>query len=303
MLNKTYKHEPILGKAPDKMLPEGFSLVLEGGGTRGFYSSGVMEAFMDEGLMFPYIIGVSAGAANAITYISGQKLRSRQIVENYVGDKRYVSKRNLLLHRSLFNMDFIFNTVPENFVFFDWDMFYSQDIKFLTGTMDVATGQTVWFGKEHINPACTVTMASCSIPFVSKIVEYQGLRLLDGGVSDPIPIEKSIADGNKFHVIVLTRNEGYAKEAFGHERLMKLVGRRYPAMIDTFNVRHEIYNRQLALCEQLEREGKAIIIRPLKQLQMDRSGSNTKELLKLYDEGHEEGRDAVKHLLNVLSEV
>ena len=106
-MNQSFTHTPIKGKAPIQILPRGCALVLEGGGTRGFYSAGVFDAFMDAGILFPYIAAVSAGAANALSYIAGQKGRNRQVVEYYVGDKRYVSKRNLLLHRSLFNMEFV----------------------------------------------------------------------------------------------------------------------------------------------------------------------------------------------------
>ena len=288
---------PIKGLPPAKTLPQGTALVLEGGGTRGFYSAGVFEAFMDAGVMFPYIAGVSAGAANALTYVAGQSGRNRQIVENYVGNHRYVSKRNLLLRRSMFGYDFIFGTVPERHIFFDHECFKSTDIRYLTGATDCNTGKTVWFEKADIDTAFTATRASCSVPLLSKVVKFNGLDLLDGGTSTPVPIEKSIADGNDFHVIVLTRNEGYEKGAFRHKKLLKLFLGKYPNLIQTMLNRHEVYNRQIALCEQLEREGKALIIRPLVPLSVGRTGANTAKLLALYDEGHEEGTAAVKLLL------
>ena len=164
---------------PTHILPEGTALVLEGGGTRGFYSAGVFEAFMDAGVMFPYIIGVSAGSANALSYISGQPGRNRQIVEYYVGDPRYVSRRNLLCHRSLFGMEFVFHEIPQRHIFWDWDMFSKQDIKFLTGAIDCETGQTVWFEKDSLTQQIEAVMASCSIPMVSPIVRYKGYNLLD----------------------------------------------------------------------------------------------------------------------------
>ena len=292
----SYTHPIIKGDKHLHLLPQGTSLVLEGGGTRGFYSAGVFEAFMDAGIMFPYIIGVSAGAANAISYISGQKLRNRVVVENYVGNHRYISRRNLVKHRSLFGYDFIFETVPSKHVFFDKENFDSVDIRFLTGAMDCVTGQTVWFEKNEITDGFTVTRASCSVPLIAQIVKYNGLELLDGGVSDPIPIEKSIADGNNFHVIVLTRNCGYKKEAFRFRGILKLFYRKYPQLIDAILKRHEIYNRQLALCEKLEHENKALIIRPQQPVSVERSSSDIAMLLALYDEGHTEGAQAVRIL-------
>ncbi len=301
MEQASYTHEPIQGRLPTKMLPKGVALVCEGGGTRGFYSSGVFEAFMDEGVMFPYIIGVSAGAANALSYVSGQRLRSRQIVEHYVGDPRYLSKRNLLFHRSMFNMEYVFRTVPQKHIFFDWETFRQCDVRFLTGAMDCACGKTVWFEKEDVTLQMEANIASASVPILSPIAKYKGYDLLDGGVSDPIPIEKSIADGNTFHVVVLTRNEGYRKPPFRYKALLKLFFRKYPQVIASILRRHEVYNRQLSLCEQLAREGKALLIRPQKPLEVSKTtGNDVQKLLELYDEGHEEGRAALKKLLSVV---
>ena len=289
--------EPIIkGVKHTNLLPHGTALVLEGGGTRGFYSAGVFEAFMDAGIMFPYIVGVSAGAANALTYIAGQKGRNRMIVEKYVGDHRYVSRRNLFRRRSLFGYDFIFETIPNKHIFWDKEVFDNTDIRFLTGAIDCVSGKTVWFEKSEISDGFIVARASCSVPMVSKIVKYNGLELLDGGIGDPIPIEKSIADGNKFHVVVLTRNQGYVKEPFRNVGLLKLLYRKYPKLVETMLKRHEIYNRQLALCEQLEHEKKALIIRPLQPLSVDRTAADTKKLLELYDEGVIEGTQAVREL-------
>jgi predicted patatin/cPLA2 family phospholipase len=290
----TFTQPIIKGTKYTKMLPQGTALVLEGGGTRGFYSAGVFEAFMDEGIMFPYIIGVSAGAANSLTYVARQKGRNRLIVEHYVSDKRYVSRRNLIRHRTLFGYDFIFGTIPEKHIFFDRDLFDNTHIRFLTGAIDCSTGKTIWFEKSDIADGFIVPRASCSVPLVSKIIRHKGLDLLDGGISDPIPIEKSIADGNKFHVVVLTRNQGFTQEPFRHSRLLKLFYGKYPKLVEAMLNRHEIYNKQLALCEQLEREEKALIIRPLQPLSVGRTTTDINKLLALYDEGYSEGAQAIQ---------
>jgi len=297
---QTYKQTPIPGKAPEKILPKGCALICEGGGTRGFYSAGVFDAFMDAGIMFPYIIGVSAGAANALSYVAGQKGRNRQIVEKYVGNPKYVSKRNLLFHRSLFGMEYIFHEVPQKHVFIDWDMFGKQDIVFLSGALDCDTGKTVWFNKSDITPALDAVIASCSVPLLSPIYKFRGLKLLDGGIGDPIPIEKSVSDDNTFHVIVLTRNKGYQKTIFKHKKILKMFYKKYPKVIDLILDRHNIYNRQLAFCEQLEKEGKAIIIRPEKPLKVNESADrNIKNLLELHDEGYDEASAYIKIINNL----
>jgi len=295
-----YTHPIIKGQAPEKFLPKGTALVCEGGGTRGFYSAGVFEAFMDEGIMFPYIIGVSAGAANALSYISGQKGRSRQIVEHYVKDKRYVSRRNLLRHGSLFGYDFIFKEIPYNHVFWDREMFNSVDTRFLTGAIDCKTGQTVWFEKDDMSYDFTETLASCSVPLVAKVVKHKGYELLDGGIADPIPIEQSIKDGNNFHVIVLTRNQGFRLTPASYPSLIKFVYKKYPKLVEVMLNRHEIYNRQLELCEKLEQEGRALIIRPQIPLAVTRSTRDTAKLLALYDEGHQEGKEVIERIAHGL---
>ncbi|MCL2457133.1 MAG: patatin family protein [Defluviitaleaceae bacterium] len=286
--------QPIIKGIPHKkILPQGTALVLEGGGTRGFYSAGVFEAFMDAEIIFPYIVGVSAGAANVLTYIAGQRGRNRLIVEKYVGEKKYLSFGNFIKHGSLFGYDYIFKTLPEQHIFFDHEIFERTEINFFTGATDCVTGKTIWFGKNEIAHGFDVTVASCSVPFLSKIVCRDGLHLLDGGITSPIPIEKSIADGNNFHVIVLTQNQGYIKSAFRHKKILRIFYRKYPALVDAILKRHEVYNRQLALCEQLERDGKAKIIRPLVPLSINRATTNVKKLLALYDEGHAEGKNAL----------
>ena len=296
----TFTQEPIQGKILKNRLPEGTALVLEGGGLRGYYSSGVMEAFLEPDWLFPYVIGVSAGAANALSYLSGQTLRSRQIIENYVGHKAYVSKRNLLLKGSMFGFDYIFKTIPEQHIRFDWETFHAQNSRMLTGAMNCADGKTIWFEKDALKAPFTVTQASCSVPFLTKSVQYNGLELLDGGVTDPIPVEKAMADGNTRFVIILTRNAGYRKTAFGHEKLLRAVCRKTPALAEAMLQRHEIYNRQLDLCEQLEREGKAVIIRPQEPIRVGRTGADIPALLALHDEGLREGRAALPKIQAML---
>lgn len=292
-----FKYEPILSEKYTNMLPKGTALVLEGGGMRGYYSAGVFEGFMESGIMFPYIIGVSAGAANALTYISGQKLRSRQIVEKYAGSHKYVSKRNLIKYGSFFNRDLVFRKIPQELVFFDYDALNNCPIKFLTGTMDCNTGKALWFDKDDLSKNLEITEASCAIPLFAPIVKYKGHKLLDGGFACPIPIEKSIEDGNKFHVIVLTQNKGYTKKPYSQLSLAKLKYRKYPNVIETLKKRHEVYNNQIELCEKLEKEGNAIIIRPKEPLKVNMATRDTELLLELYDEGHKECKEIIPNIL------
>jgi len=297
MNSELFTHPIIKGVHHKKMLPKGTALVLEGGGTRGFFSAGVFEAFMREGIMFPYIVSVSAGSANAFSYISGQQGRSRLIIEKYVNDSRYVSWRNIIRCRSLFGYDFIFNTVPKKHIFWDQDVFNHTDLEFLIGAIDCVTGETVWFNKRELSEDFKEAIASCSVPLVARIVNHKGMMLLDGGVNDPIPIEKSIADGNTFHVIVLTRNHGYTAQPLNHMWLIELFYKKYPNLVAAIKHRHDAYNRQIALCEKLVKEQKAVIIRPQRPVSVGRATSDSKKLLALHDEGYFEGTKSIDLLM------
>lgn len=280
-----------------KMMPEGTALVLEGGGMRGYYSAGVFEGFMDNGIMFPYIIGVSAGAANALSYLSWQPMRSRKIVEQFAHTRDYVSVLNLFKYGSMFNRELVFRTIPKKHVYFDFNTLKKSPARFLTGAMDCKTGEAVWFEKDALTPNLEISEASCAVPLMAPIVKFNGYELLDGGIPSPIPIDKAVADGNNFFVIVLTQNKGYLKKPFKQKAIAKLVYRKYPKVVEALVKRHETYNKQLALCEQLEKEGRAIIIRPLKPLQVGRTTRDKELLLQLYDEGHTESLEAIKEIL------
>ncbi len=297
-----YTFPPIPSKKYTTILPKGTALVLEGGGMRGYYSAGVFEGFMEHGIMFPYIAGVSAGAANVLSYISGQPMRSRQIVKNYACTPEYVSKRNLFKYGSMFNRELVFRKIPQKHVFFDYDALKSAPIQFYTGAMDCKTGEAVWFDKNELTKNLEITEASCAVPLIAPIVKYKGYELLDGGIPAPIPIEKSIEDNNTFHVIVLTQNEGYVKKPFTNTTLAKIIYRKYPNVVKALERRHEIYNRQVALCEKLEKENKAIIIRPKEPIKVGRTTRDTKLILGLYDEGHRECNEIIDKILRRLGE-
>lgn len=303
-LNQTkYTFQPIVSKKYTKLLPKGTALVLEGGGMRGYYSAGVFEGFMEKGIMFPYIAGVSAGAANALSYISGQPMRSRQIVEHFASTPEYVSVRNLFKYGSMFNRELVFRKIPQKHVFFDYEALKSAPIEFYTGTMDCKTGKAVWFDKNELSENLEITEASCAVPMIAPIVKYKGFELLDGGIPAPIPIEKSLEDKNTFHVIVLTQNKGYVKKPFNNSALAKIIYRKYPNVVKALEMRHEIYNRQVALCEKLEKENKAIIIRPKDPIKVSRTTRDTKLILDLYDEGHRECNEVIDKILQHIGEL
>lgn len=267
-------------------------LVLEGGGMRGLYTCGVLEWFMENNIDFNYIIGVSAGACNAVSYISRQPGRNAKVNIEYVKSWHYMSLRNLVLNRSYFGMDFIFDEIPNKHVSFDYQAFYDSPCNFLIGVTDCRTGKPAYFPKEEIGEKFEALRASASLPMLSPIVTYKGREYLDGGISDSIPIRKSIQDGNNKNVIVLTQNKGYRKKPAKFTGMLKLTYRKYPQLIESILNRHKMYNSTLDLIDQLEEEGKALVIRPSQPLEVGRTEKNPQRLYNLLDLGYQDIKKA-----------
>ncbi|WP_410769732.1 patatin family protein [Fontibacillus sp. BL9] len=239
------------------------SLVLEGGTLRPIFSSGVMDALLDQDLMFPYCIGVSAGISNGISYISRQKRRNLEIMEKYRHDPRYLGYRNFLKSRSLFGLDFVFGEIPAKLIPFDTATYRNYSGQLLVGVTNASTGMPEYMDGMKADEQWTMLRATCAIPLVFPAIELNGQKYYDGGLADPIPIRKAIADGNDKHLIVLTQPEGYRKTlGKSNARVARLLRRKYPKLEQVLLTRHERYNETVAFCEQLEREGRAVIIRP-----------------------------------------
>ncbi len=266
-------------------------LVLEGGGMRGLYTAGILDFFMEKDLYFPYVIGVSAGACNAASYISKQKERSKRINIDYVKNPRYLSYRNLVKEKSIFGMDFLFNEIPNKLEPFDYTTFHSSEQRFIIGTTDCETGNPLYFDKNKCKDILGVLRASSSIPLLSPIVEVEGKKLLDGGVADSIPIKKAIEDGFKRNIIILTRNKEYRKKPYKFKLFVKRSYSKYPKLVDKIFNRYKIYNNTLDYIEELENKYKAFVIRPSKPLKVDRLEKNPQKLKELYKMGYEDAKN------------
>lgn len=282
---------------------EGLGLVLEGGGMRGLYTSGVLDFFMDKDLYFPYVIGVSMGACNGASYISRQKGRNKRININYINDPRYLSFRNLIRKKGLFGIDFAYDEIPNKLEIFDNKTFSEAKEKFIIGTTDCNSGEPVYFEKDDcIDSILDIIRASSSLPFLAPIVKHNGLDLLDGGVIDPVPIKKSIEDGNNKNVIILTRNKGYVKKPFKMKLLAKVVYPKYRGLIEAMINRYRIYNETIKYIEELEKEEKVFVIRPDVSLEVKRIEKDKKKLLNLYNQGYEEAKQSYDKLKNWISQ-
>ena len=272
-------------------------LILEGGGMRGVYTAGVLEYFSEQNLYFPYTIGVSAGACMGASYLSRQRGRNRKVNVDYVSDPRYISWGNLWRKRELFGMDFIFDEIPNVHVPFDYEMFFAGQEQFVIGTTDCESGGTVYYGKEDPGfDLLKVLRASSSLPFIAPIVEFGGRKLLDGGLSDPIPLRKSEHDGNGRNVLILTRNEDYRKKPNSTPWLARRVYGRFPKLVETMLNRHEVYNETLSYIEEQERAGNAFVIRPRQTLTVGRMERDPKKLEALYRQGYEDAKESLPEL-------
>ena len=291
------------------MVNKNLGLVLEGGGMRGAYTSGVLEAFMDEDIRFPYVIGVSAGANSGASYISEQRGRNKKVFVDYVTHKEYSGFRHLIKARSYFNMDFLFNKIPNHLEPFDYEKFFNSPTKFKVCITDSQTGQPVYFEKSQAKDGKfmnQVLRASSSLPIISPPVELNGRLYFDGGITDAIPLEKSIEDGNKHNVVILTRNEGYLKQ---EERLgfySRNYLRKYPKILKAIKERHIKYNNTLEKIKTLEKEGYVYVFRPIAPLVVDRLEKDSLKLNQLYEQGRREAVEQmdsfIKWLTNIIED-
>lgn len=260
-------------------------LVLEGGGMRGVYTTGALDCFQDNGLTFDYVIGVSAGACHATSYLSGQRGRSFQINVEYSQDKRYISLGNYLRTKSVFGMDFIFHEIPDRLLPFDYEAMGKNPTEFVVGVTDVLTGQPFYFTNPKTDMVNTVVAASSAIPIFSPMVEIEGKQYLDGGTTDPIPVKKALEDGCDRVVVILTRPRGYQKQPEGFRKIYRRKFKKYPAMVEALDRRHEIYNDTLKFIETLEKEGRAIVLAQTSPIPIGRFEKDPAKLRALYELG------------------
>jgi predicted patatin/cPLA2 family phospholipase len=276
-------------------------LVLEGGGMRGIYTAGVLDLFMDKNIYFPYVIGVSAGACNAASYISKQKGRSKKVNIDFINDHRYLSYRNLLKEKSLFGMKFMFDEIPNKLIPFDYNTYNNSKTTFVIVATDCNSGKPVYFYKEEGHDILSQLKASCSLPLVSPIVNFNGMKLLDGGISDSMPIKKSIEDGNQRNVIILTRNKGYRKKPTRGSFILKRMYKDYDYLVESINNRFKTYNETLDYIEELEEKNQVFVIRPSQQLEVGRLEKNKNKLENLFNQGYLDSEKCSKKLNEWLS--
>jgi len=277
-------------------------LILEGGGMRGVYTAGVLDYLIENNLKFLNVIGVSAGACNAVSYRSWQYKRNIDVYLNYSHDKRYLSFRSLIKSGNIFGFDFIFDIIPNQLVLFDYNSYKNSKMKVEAVVTNLETGEPEYYLIEDINKQLPYLRASSSIPLVSKTVIINGKKYLDGGVSDSIPVEYSIESKFDLHVIILTRSIDYQKKKMKSMRLFKARYYRYPKFVETFKTRHIKYNRNLELISELEEKKKAFVVRPTKKVTISRLEKDKHKLEELYNLGYNDMKNKFNELLEFVKD-
>lgn len=275
------------------------ALVLEGGGMRGAYTAGVLDLFLEKQLFFKDIIAVSAGACTATSYIAGQFGRNLQIFKEYSHDKRYLSIENLVKTGSAFGIDFIFKTIPDQLIPFDYDAYLASPMKMTVVCTDLATGKPYYVMINDIKEQIDYIIASSSLPLVSRPVKIKNKTLLDGGVADPIPIHYAETKSD-MQVIVLTRNAGYRKTRKMSNRLASKTFIRHKRFAKALSMRHIAYNDAIDRIAELEMQEKAIVIRPSKPIEIERFEKDINRLQDLYDLGYQDALAAYPKIMEMM---
>nr|MCR4851638.1 patatin family protein [Lachnospiraceae bacterium] len=265
------------------------------------FTCGVLDVFMEKGITFDGAAGISAGAVFGCNYKSKQIGRPIRYNMKYCNDKRYCSIRSLLKTGNLYGVDFCYDELPNKLDIFDRKAFEDNPMKFYIGTTDVETGLPVYHlctdgGDEDFK----WMQASASMPFVSKVVEVGGYKLLDGGIVDSIPFKFLEEQGYNRNVVILTQPIEYRKSKSSMVPLMKLFMKQYPNVIKAMEVRHEMYNRQVEEIIKEEKEGRIFAIRPSAPLGISRTESDPNELKRVYDMGREEATKRLDDMLAFL---
>lgn len=271
-------------------------LVLEGGGMRGIYTAGVLDVFLEKGVEFDGVIGVSAGVVHGCSFLSGQRGRSIRYYKRYCKDWRFMSFRNLLLTGDMVGEKFCYHDLPDRLDPFDYEAFGRSRAEFYAVCSNVATGKAEYLRMEDLKKQVDIMRASASLPCISKMVRLNGKKYLDGGCTDSIPVRAFRRMGFCRNVVVLTRQEGYVKQA-EMSGLVRLRYWRYPRLVRAMERRHVDYNKTIRYIRRLEEAGEVFVICPSRELTIGRMEHNPQKMQEAYDLGRQ---DALQHMDRLL---
>lgn len=278
------------------------ALVLEGGAMRSLYTSGVLDVLMENNIEVDAVVGVSAGALTGANYISKQIGRSAKINIEYCNDSRYIGLRAIKQSKGLFGFDYLFKEISENQVPFDAETFNNNKCEFIVGATNCNTGKTEYFAKTTWNDIENIVQASSSMPLVSNMVDINGVKYLDGAIECNIPIKWAIDNNYEKIIVVLTRDENYIKEPISSKakKAYSIVYKKYPKLIETIFNRPETYNDLTKEIKNLENQGRILVVRPSKPIEVSKLERDKEKLKALYDMGKKEAIDKLKQIIEYI---
>ena len=270
-------------------------LVLEGGGFRGIYTAGVLDKFLEHGISFDGVIGVSAGTAHGCSYLSKQKGRSIDYYTKYCNDPRFMSFKSFIKTGDIVGVQFTYHDLPERLVPYDYEAFKAQKSEFFVTVSNLESGKAEYIKINDMLADIDYLRASASLPYFSRIVELDNKKYLDGGCCDGIPIKAFREMGYKKNVVVLTRHDGFAKKK-EHGLFARLKYRKYPDFVNALLQLHERYNKTLEYIRELEASGEVFVIRPSVELTLGRMENDVKKVRDAYEIG---ASDAEKQIVEL----
>lgn len=277
-------------------------LVLEGGAMRGLFTAGVLDVLMREDITVDGTIGVSAGACFGCNYKSKQIGRVIRYNLEYCEDPRFCSMRSLLKTGDIYGADFCYHEIPEQLDLFDFETYQKNPMLFYCAATDINTGNTIYQRLDECSYKDLEWMrASASMPLVSNIVTVDGIEMLDGGMSDSIPIRYFQEQGYEKNVVVLTQPRSYVKQKNKALPLIRIKYRKYPKLIEAIAKRQDVYNETLSYLREEEKKGTVLILAPHEALPVKRVSHDKVSLKACYEEGVRVAEENVSKIREFLS--
>lgn len=274
-------------------------LVLEGGGMRAMYTAGVLDIFLENNIEVDGVVGVSAGVLFGVNYVSKQKGRSLRYNLKYAKDKRYMGMHSLITTGNIVNKDFAYYELPLKLDIFDNETFQNSKTKFYATVTNVETGKAEYIQLHSVINQIEVLRATSALPLMSEIIDIEGCKYLDGGLSDSIPIDKCKSLGYDKIIVVLTRPIEYRKKK-GNNFLNKLVYRNYPNLVKTLENRYKNYNEAVEKIIDMENRKEIFVIRPSQAITVSRIEKDTAKLQDVYNLGVQDCKNRLQELIKYM---
>lgn len=275
-------------------------ITMEGGASRTVFSCGVTDAFLEEDIMPDYFIGVSAGIAYGVSYLSRQKGRNLTIIQKYMNDKRYMGMRHLFKGRNFYNIPFVFEEIPNKLEAFDYEAFQAFPGKVEACVTNLHSGKAQYLEVPRQDDKFEVLVASCALPILFQPVKVGRHYYLDGGISDSVPYKHAMEEGCDKNIVILTRERGYVKKQERAGGISMKLYKKYPNIVEDLRTRPERYNVCMKELSEREEAGEVFVIAPETTYGIGRTESNPDKLTKLYEEGYRQAKSQMADLKRYL---